>query len=422
MCLSYNKSKTTDKNIPKQKFETSKIWTESQGKDKEPTFEDLGERRDTLVISSSGDLNNMLSPVYNSATDYTFIHNINLPTFKTNFDCTISFLPGIAESWSFNEEQTILNIKLRKDIKWSDGHPLTAEDFKFTYDLIADPLVASPRLPYVKNMIKNKRPLIIDKHTLQFHYINAYDKVTMLSHASSYLVPAHKLKDADRATLRGHKLGRAPVVNGPFIFTKWESGSRFVLEPNPKFSGPKKFMSRLKRVIVKVLPEYATRLVELENGSIDYMGGILIEDADRISKKAPHIKFYRRGYRAIDYIGWNPFDANDYRQKKKNKKSGAYIDWKKIKKHPIFSDKKNRIALTKAINIDKLINDLLTSKKTGERYGKKALSTITPSLCTKSNNEIKPLPFDPKSARKELEENGWKDTNNNGILDKKVRV
>ena len=106
-------------------------------------------------------------------------------------------------------------------------------------------------------------------------------------------------------------------------------------------------------------------------------------------------------------------------KKKKNKKSGAYIDWKKIKKHPIFSDKKNRIALTKAINIDKLINDLLTSKKTGERYGKKALSTITPSLCTKSNNEIKPLPFDPKSARKELEENGWKDTNNNGILDKK---
>ena len=76
----YCKSKTTDKNIPKQKLETSKKWTESQGKDKEPTFEDLGERRDTLVISSSGDLNNMLSPVYNSATDYTlFIILIYLP-------------------------------------------------------------------------------------------------------------------------------------------------------------------------------------------------------------------------------------------------------------------------------------------------------------------------------------------------------
>ena len=59
------------------------------------------------------------------------------PLVRWKFDCT-GLEPGLAKSWEFNEDGTVLTINLRKGVKWSDGHPFTSESFAFYYELCMD--------------------------------------------------------------------------------------------------------------------------------------------------------------------------------------------------------------------------------------------------------------------------------------------
>ena len=390
--------------------------TESQGPGNEPLVSELGGPRDTMVAAFQSDADMMLDLVSQSASDGYIIGNINLGLLDSQFDCELTYEPEIAESFSWNEDQTVFTIKLRDDIKWDDGTPFTAKDIAFSFELIADPLVASPRISYIERMVEGSRPEVIDDHTVAFHFTQPYDRITMTAHTSSLAFAAeHVLRDADRSTLRGHDYNRNPPINGPFKLAQWVPDQKIVLEPNEKFTGPEAYKPRLKRVIFKIIPEYATRLLELENGSVDWMEGILVSDADRIAAEHPEIELYRRGWRFIDYLAWNRFDAEDFREK--HEAAGKELDWGTVEEHAFFADPAVRRALTKAIDIDKLIGDLLTSQS-GEAYGTRAVSTITPTLCNTINDEIDLLPFDPAQARADLEGLGFTDADGNGVLEK----
>lgn len=392
--------------------------TESQGEGKEPTVEDLGGPIDTLVTAEQSDFETMISVVYQSAADGRVIDNINYEVFETGFDCGLTYGPGLYESWEWAEDNTVLKVKLREDLTWGDGKPVTGHDIAFTYELIGDAQVASPRIAYIEKMVEGKRPLVVDDFNVEFHFTTAYRQETMMAHAAFQPLPKHLLESADRATLRGNDFGTAPVVNGPWKIDQWDRNAKMVLVPNDKYTGPVDEKARLKRIIIKVLPEYSTRLVELENGAIDLAPAILPPDADRLAKEHPEISLYRRGWRSQDYVAWNQLDSADYKAKGKAKTAGTELDWADVKPHWAFGDRDVRRALTKAIDVDKLIGDLLTSKETGEVYGKRAVSTITPSLCDVHNNDITPIPHNAAEARKELEALGWTDSDGDGILDK----
>jgi peptide/nickel transport system substrate-binding protein len=392
--------------------------TESRGAGKEPLVSELGGPRDTMVVAYQSDVGTLLSIVNQSAADGMIVSNINFNSTNADFDCELTYVPELYESWQFNEDQTEMTVKIKEGIRWYDGQPITARDVKFTYDLVADPAVASPRLAYIENMDMEKgAPELVDDMTLRFHFKHAYDRITMEAHTSLTPVPEHALKDADRATLRGHELARAPLVSGPWKIETWDKNERIVLVPNEKFSGPERYKPRIKRVVFKILPEYATRLVELENGSADMMEGVLVSDAERLAKEHPEIKLYRRGWRFMDYVAWNTLDAADYKAKRAQLGDGEEVDWSTVKPNRLFADKAVRRALTKAIDIDKLIQDLLTTDA-GESYGRPAVSTITPELCKIHNNDIQRIPLAPSEARAELEAAGWKDSDSDGILDK----
>jgi len=390
--------------------------TTSQGPGNEPLVDDLGGPRDTMVAAFQSDADMLLDLVSQSASDGYIIGNLNLGLVDSQFDCELTYEPEIAESFTWNEDQTVLTYKLRDDIKWDDGTPFSATDMAFTFDLIADPLVASPRISFIERMVEGQRPEVIDERTVAFHFTQPYDRITMQAHTSSLAFAAeHVLRDADRATLRGHEYNRNPAINGPFKLAQWVPDQKIVLEPNENFTGPDRYKPRLKRVIFKIIPEYATRLLELENGAVDWMEGILVSDADRIAAEHPEIELYRRGWRFLDYLAWNRFDTADFQEKYED--AGKDLDWSTVQEHHLFADPAVRRALTKAIDIDKLIGDLLTSES-GEAYGNRAVSTITPTLCNTHNNDITPLPFDPTGARAELEALGFGDADGNGILDR----
>ncbi len=58
-------------------------------------------------------------------------------------------VPGVAESWE-NKEAKVWTFHLRKDAKWSNGEPVTAQDFVFSWQRLADPKTASPYASYLQ--------------------------------------------------------------------------------------------------------------------------------------------------------------------------------------------------------------------------------------------------------------------------------
>lgn len=376
------------------------------------------EQRDALVIASQSDAENLLYLVSQSASDSDIISNLNVGLIDEDFDCELKWKPAIATEWAWSDDGKILSMTLRDDITWQDGVKVTAEDVAFTYELVGDPVVASPRLAHVERMTPDGRPKIIDPTHIEWHFTEAYDRNSQMAHVGLPLAPKHVLANVDRATLRGHDFTRNPIVNGRWKLAAWDRGQRIVLEPNEKWSGPPDEAPKLKRIIFRVLPEYATRLVELEKGGIDLMQSIQVADADRLRQQHPEIKLHRRGWRSLDYVAWNSIDPEDWKKQTAALPAGAKADLGAVKPHPIFSDKQVRRALAKAIDVDKLISDLLTSKVTGEAFGRPAIGTITPALCQMYNDQVERLPFDPSAAKAELAGLGWKDTDGDEVLDK----
>lgn len=371
-------------------------------------------RARTLVVAETADVQHLLPVIYQMSTDSNVINNTNLQAVHPEFDCQLEYTPELYESWTWSEDHTELTVKVREGVNWSDGSPVTGEDVQFTYELIGEPTVASPRLAYMDHM--KGPPRLNDDGTVTFEYTHAYDTITMLAHASMPPVSKKSLANADLNTLRGHERDRDPLITGPWKIETWESEQRIVLVPNDKYTGPEEWRPKLDRVVIKIIPEYATQILELENGAIDHMQQVLVADADRLRESHPEITLHRRGWRSNDYVAWNSLDSEDYKAKKDALKEGETLDWSTVKKNELFGDPRVRVALSKGINTQKLIDDLLTGKD-GTSYGQPSVSTITPSLCATHNNEIKPLGHDPQAARAELKALGWEDRDGNGILE-----
>ncbi|MCK6528945.1 ABC transporter substrate-binding protein [Myxococcota bacterium] len=348
------------------------------------------ERGDMLVVAYQADADVLMPPVEQAAATSAISDLVFPQTFHGDWEGSLKYLPRAVEGWEWDETHTQLTLRFRKDMKWSDGAPFTAGDYVFTADVIRDPKVASPRVSNVEHIPADGGFQKLDDHTVKVTFTHPYDETTMLAHAALVgLLPKHRLGDVDRASLRGHELGRAPIATGPFRVAKWDKEQQIVLEPNPDVKElPAPY---LNRVVFKIVPEYTTRLVELENGAVDLVESINVEDYERLKTSHPELRFNRRGYRFMDYIAWNLSD-------------------------PLFQDAKARRALSMAIDVDQLIQALLTAG--GEAFGRPATSTVTPELKTAYNDQIPRLPYDPEKAKAMLAELGWKDSDGDGVLDK----
>lgn len=371
--------------------------------------------RDTLVVGIATDPRDLLSPVVQGAFELTLIDLLGARPLDVEFDCELTFQPDFAKSWSWSEDGRTLTLELRDDLKWSDGAKVTARDLTLLGELIRDPAVGSPRAGNLAGLTPDSPALIDDTHVR--YTFTAAGRPTVLTANVGLLqiVPSHLLDDPalERKGLRTHPLNTtAPLSSGRWQLASWEKGKSLILEPNPHHPGPE---PGLRRVVFRILPDYDTRLLELQTGKIDMMESVQIADADKLVKEHPDIKLHTRGYRAEDYLGWNTVDPKAWQAAAEG---GKKPDLDKLPPHPLFGDPDVRYALSMAIDVDRIIQDVLTSKATGKAYATRAYSTITPELCATRDPGIAPVPYDPAAARAALAREGWTDTNGDGVLDK----
>ncbi len=152
--------------------------------------------------------------------------------------------PGVAESWEISEDGKTYTFRLRPNLRWSDGHPLTAEDFVYSYRRIVDPKTAS-RLVGTYFPIKNTRAIMEGKLPPESLGVSAPDERTVvfeLNEPTPYLlellgnlqsapVPRHVIEEHGSGWTKPGVM----VTNGPFYLAERVPQSYIGLKKNPYF-------------------------------------------------------------------------------------------------------------------------------------------------------------------------------------------
>jgi peptide/nickel transport system substrate-binding protein len=369
----------------------------------------------TRFVSDADSLN----PVVEEQVTAQYIDaNLFPAILDSGFDCEVSYPSFLATSYEVSEDHRTLTYHLRQDGVWEDGQPITAQDYLFSHELYADPVVASPRISFTEGVTVSSP----DPATLVLRFDRPLPTEVMLFRTASTFVPKHVLEHADRATLRGNPFNRKPVGAGPFRLAEWKTGEQIVLERNPRSTLLPPAL--LDRVVFRIIKEETTAIAELKTGGIDMLELTSPDTIPEILTSNPELRLIKRGWRFLDYIGWNLKDpvalqaAVDAGRKLAGGSEDApvEVDLATVPAHPLWGSTRVRHALTMAINRDALIDGLLTVA--GEKLGRPATGTITPELCHDYDDSIAPLPHDPEAARRILAEEGWTDGDGDGTIDK----
>ncbi|MFQ5602959.1 MAG: peptide-binding protein [bacterium] len=331
----------------------------------------------TLIIGITSDVDSF-NPLFGETAfsqEITHLLLLGLADLNENSE----FVPELATHWERSHDYRKLTYYLRKDAVWSDGVPITAEDVKFTFDLLMDRTVASPRQG-VTDFIK--RVVVNDAHSVTFEFSQSYPD--QIFDTAGEILPRHLLEQVPRARLRNHRFGRNPLSSGPFLLKKWLPQQYIELIPNPMYFAGRPY---LDRVIFKIVPDVSNLLIQMQTGEIDMMIGVPPGEVDRLLKKNPQVKIYPVSGRIYYYIGYNL-------------------------QNPLFASVAVRRALTLAIDRQGIIDALLFG------YGRVCVGPVPPILQWAVNDEIKEIPFDPEQAQKLLAAEGWLDRDKDGWLDK----
>ncbi len=370
----------------------------------------------TLVLADRSDVDNfnpIISSTLSGGNAISMIYpGITTATFDTATGILV-YQPAVAKSWTISPDFKSITYNLRGDVKWTDGTPLTSHDFKFSYQLYGDTIIASARQDYLENFVKlrdkkgnptdivdfDKAILTPNDTTLIFNFDKPVAKHLIEFHTSLTPIPKHVWKDVKPSEFRSSELNANPTVScGPFKFKEWKRQQEFTVVSNPDYNVPAP--GKIPTITMRIIPEYTTQLTQLKTGAIDVMDGIKPEDAIKIEKENPEIDIRTVKYRTYSYLMLSNIDCK------------AYQEGKQIKPHPLFGTKKTRLAIAMAIDREKILDGYYFGK-----YAELMTSPISPAFKWAFNSDIKPYPYDPKRAKELLAEDGWK-IGTDGILER----
>ena len=307
--------------------------------------------------------------------------------------------PMLAVNWEWEPDSSSIIVNIKHDVFWSDSVNLTVNDIVFSFDLYSDPVVQSRALGYFNNFYTydaggvdiEKSFEILSDYSLKINFKeNAHPTLVDIDHP---VVPKHALENIDRSQLINHEFNQDPITSGPFKVSKWIRNQALFLEADKK-SGFFKPES-ITKLIFKVVPDYNSRILQLKKGELDLVKGIKSEDINQL-KEDERLNINSVKDRMYDFIGWNSIEKRDNR---------TYPN-------RFFANRNVRIALTHALNREEVLTEYLYD------YGKLMTGPVSPLYNDAFDKSDTPISYDPDLAKKILNQEGWEDTNGNGIIDK----
>jgi peptide/nickel transport system substrate-binding protein len=333
----------------------------------------------------------------------------------------VELVPNLAESMPvLSDDHLTYTFVLKKNIKFSDGKPLTAKDVIFSFKAL-------------------KNPLILDAASLRGYFIDVEDvtalddytvivKMLKPSYLALYslgtdlrIIPKHVLdpkgltdkytfaetNDIDLAEKNAAlkefadwfgkvEIGReAPylVGSGPYIMENWRTEEYVKIKRNPNYWNGKNnkwAVAHADRLVFKTVNDRTSAVSAMKNGDLDFMDYVPPRMFDELLDTAatPYLKKVTYNIPTYMYIGWNTRRA-------------------------VFKDKRVRQALSHLVDRDMLVKNVMLGYAT-------TINGPVPQTRPEYNTDMKPYEYNPARSKELLKEAGWVDTDGNGILDKMI--
>lgn len=329
-----------------------------------------------------------LNPAYMNQWFAANLLDLYLATGLVTFNEKNEPMPWIAKeipttaNGGISADGKAITYNLRDDVKWSDGTPLTADDYVFTYQMfLSDKNTVASRDPFDTAVEKVEAK---DPHTLVVTFKEPYApwmaKIFTRVNTTSAL-PKHILEPVFQkdGTIDNAEWNRAPTVGvGPFLFKEWESGSHLTFVANPDFWLGK---PKVDQIFVRIVPDDAAQIAAIKTGDTDIGVFISPSDVPELQKIGTiDVVVEPSGYKESWYFNLSAEGST--------------------KGHPALQDANVRRAVVMAVDRNKITQELLTG------YTKPALTFWdgTPY----ADPTIQPIPYDPEAAKKLLDDAGWK--------------
>jgi oligopeptide transport system substrate-binding protein len=214
---------------------------------------------------------------WNLATDsVSFDVLINLMEGLTEYDEHLRPRPAVARSWDVSPDGRTYLFHLREDARWSDGEPVTAGDFEYSWKRLLNPKTAAEYAYFLYdiegaedyNTGKADRPdsvgvRALDKRTLE---VRLRKPIVFFPSITTFMVTFPMRRDiVEKFGERWTEPGRI-VTDGPFMLGEWRHEYKLTLSPNPYYYGPE---PALRKVTLFVVNETTTALTLYETGDLE---------------------------------------------------------------------------------------------------------------------------------------------------------
>jgi peptide/nickel transport system substrate-binding protein len=340
----------------------------------------------TLRWASQGDSSTMDPHAQNES--FTNALNGLVYEYLVSYDKKVNLTPQLAESWK-NTSPTTWVFYLRKDVKFSDGTPFTADDVVFSYGRATQ---SGSTFKLYSNQVG--RPRKIDDYTVEFTQ-DAPNPVVPTVATNIFIMSkawAEKhgvTRPQDFKNKEETYSVRNAMATGPYKLVSYEAGVKSVLEKNPLWWGIKAglFEGNVDRIEYRPISNQATRMAALRSGELDFILDPPLQDIAGM-KRDPGVKVWEGAEFRVIFVGFD--QARDQL---------LYSDVKG--KNP-FKDRRVRLAMYQAVDVKALQSQVMRgmSIPTG-------IPLPSPKGAGVPASYEKRYPYDVAAAKKLLAEAGY---------------
>jgi peptide/nickel transport system substrate-binding protein len=280
--------------------------------------------------------------------------------------------PDLAERWEVSADALTWTFHLRRGVKWHDGRDFTADDVKFTFDIVIDQRMGAQQYSIYRTV---REVRVVNPQTVQFVLEAPVASLPVVLGTNSGIIPRHAFAGVPRENYWTHDTfnKRTPIGTGAFKIKEYVPGAYVTLERNPNyFAGA----PTLDAITFKVLPDVNAQIAQLLSGDLT-LAFIDNPALVRAVQGRPTLEITTVPEATFYWIA--PNHTN-----------------------PLFQDRRVRQAIMHAWDRPAMIKGFL------EGFAEPASGPISPALGAYLNRNVRTYDFDRARARQLLAEAGWR--------------
>lgn len=332
----------------------------------------------TLRIGTTTDVANF-NPLQSLSKTDSWILNAMYPTLL-RLDENAQKVPALAEEYTTEDEGRTVIFSLRDDFEWTDGTPITATDVKYTAETIMEHQLGNvaAKLTWVESV---EAP---DDRTVVFRLSEPYTPFAEGVGFWMRIVPEHIFSAAGDVSQFANDADW--VGGGAYVLESMNRGQRYTMRANENYPYAPEDGAAVDLVEYVVYPDVNTMILALKNGEIDLMASPVPASAADSLSNDPNVTLQPVGSLGFAHLTYNV-------------------------QHEILAEQVVRQALSMVVDAESIIETILQGR------GSRMAGPISPVFDEFDNSELEPYEFDPEGARALLEEAGYADADEDGVLD-----